>query len=102
EADQLCDTISVIDVGQIIAEGTADELKTMVGGDVLALDVSARAFVDKAVTALAQAFDVPESDVAVDHELGTVSVPVTSGSDALVAAVRALDAPSAPVDATAA
>ena len=98
EADQLCDTISVIDVGQIIAEGTADELKTMVGGDVLALDVSDRAFVDKAVTALAQTFGVPESDVAVDHELGSVSVPVTTGSDALVAAVRALDAQSVPID----
>ena len=63
EADQLCDRISVIDVGQIIVEGTADELKTMVGGDVLDLDVSDRAYVDQAVTALAQTFAIAESDV---------------------------------------
>ena len=97
EADQLCDTISVIDVGQIIAEGTADELKKMVGGDVLALTVSDRAFVDKAITTLAQTFGVPESDVAVDREFGNVSVPVTTGADALVPAVRALDAQAVPI-----
>src|SRR5260370_338766 len=32
EADHLCDTISVIDAGRIIAKGTATELKRLVGG----------------------------------------------------------------------
>jgi ABC-2 type transport system ATP-binding protein len=97
EADQLCERISVIDIGQIIAEGTADELKTMVGGDVLELTVADRAFVDKAVGTLARTFGLPETDVTVDRELGVVSAPVTTGADALVPAVRALDAELVPI-----
>jgi ABC-2 type transport system ATP-binding protein len=97
EADQLCETISVIDIGQIIAEGTADELKTMVGGDVLELTVADRAFVDKAVGALARTFGLPETDVTVDRDLGIVAAPVTTGADALVPAVRALDAEEVPI-----
>ena len=32
EADQLADSISVIDEGSVIAQGTADELKASIGG----------------------------------------------------------------------
>src|SRR4249920_3560507 len=39
EADKLADAIAVIDHGRVIAEGTADELKSQVGGDVLELEV---------------------------------------------------------------
>lgn len=35
EADELADRLAVLDQGKIIAEGTADELKEQVGGDVL-------------------------------------------------------------------
>ncbi|MCO5993571.1 ATP-binding cassette domain-containing protein [Actinoallomurus rhizosphaericola] len=35
EADQLADEIAVIDRGQVIANGTPDQLKTQVGGQVL-------------------------------------------------------------------
>src|SRR5262249_44261080 len=38
EADQLADRISVIDGGRVIAEGTADELKSQVGGDRLDIE----------------------------------------------------------------
>ena len=35
EADALCDRISIIDHGQIVAEGTPDELKREISGDVV-------------------------------------------------------------------
>jgi ABC-2 type transport system ATP-binding protein len=92
EADQLADTISVIDAGTIIAEGTADELKTKVGGDVLDLRVADRDATARAAIALARAFDVSEGELTVDRNLGSVVVPVAAGSAALVEAVRALDA----------
>ena len=43
EADQLADRIAVIDVGSVIAEGTSDELKDQIGGEVLELHVIDRA-----------------------------------------------------------
>ena len=42
EADQLADRIAVIDLGTVIAEGTSDELKDRIGGEVLELHVPDR------------------------------------------------------------
>ena len=53
EADHLAERISVIDGGGIIAEGTADQLKDKVGGDVLDLRVADRGAVGVAASALA-------------------------------------------------
>jgi len=92
EADHLADRISVIDVGQIIAEGTADELKERVGGDVVHLTLHDRRATAKAAEALARAFGAAPGDLVVDDDLGTVQVPVAKGAAALVEAVRALDA----------
>ncbi|QAY70697.1 ATP-binding cassette domain-containing protein [Xylanimonas protaetiae] len=47
EADQLADRIAVIDRGQVVAEGTADDLKRSVGHQALQLAVS-RADADRA------------------------------------------------------
>ncbi len=40
EADALCDRIAIIDYGKIVAEGTPEELKRAVAGDVLTLTVA--------------------------------------------------------------
>lgn len=40
EADQLCDRVAIIDYGKIVAEGTPQELKRAVAGDVVTLSVA--------------------------------------------------------------
>lgn len=41
EADTLCDRISIIDRGLIVAEGTPSDLKREISGDVVAVDLAA-------------------------------------------------------------
>jgi ABC-2 type transport system ATP-binding protein len=40
EADFLCDQVSIIDHGRIITSGTPEELKAVLGGDLITLEVS--------------------------------------------------------------
>jgi ABC-2 type transport system ATP-binding protein len=39
EADALCDRLAIIDHGRIVAEGTSDQLKQAVAGDVVTIGV---------------------------------------------------------------
>jgi ABC-2 type transport system ATP-binding protein len=90
EADELADEIVVIDHGLVIAAGTAEELKSRVGGDVLEFTVPDRGSIGEAATAIAA---IGEGEPHADKETGMVTVGVGGrGSDALVDAVRSLDA----------
>ncbi|HEY3752573.1 MAG TPA: ATP-binding cassette domain-containing protein [Pseudonocardiaceae bacterium] len=40
EADALCDRLAIIDNGEIVAEGTPDDLKREIAGDVVTVDVN--------------------------------------------------------------
>jgi len=92
EADELADEIVVIDHGQVIAAGTAEDLKGRVGGDVVEFTVPDRSRIGDAVAAVIK---IGESEPLADAETGMVSIRVGSrGSDALVETVRALDAAS--------
>jgi ABC-2 type transport system ATP-binding protein len=88
EADELADEIVVIDHGQVIAAGTAEDLKGRSGGDVVEFAVPDRSRIGDAVAAVA-GLGEPHAD----PETGVVSIGVGSGgSDALIEVVRALDA----------
>ncbi len=89
EADRLADAIAVIDDGRIIAEGTADELKTRVGGEFLSLRVSDRTRVAEAAGLV---LGLGPGGGQVDNNTGEVTVPVgADGPGVLTEAVRRLD-----------
>ena len=94
EADALCDRISIIDAGLIVAEGTPSDLKREISGDVVIVDlaVPGTAGAPEPATMLEAAKILTEqpcvhSCETIDH---TLRLYVDSGATAIPQIMRAL------------
>ncbi|HEY8338576.1 MAG TPA: ABC transporter ATP-binding protein [Egibacteraceae bacterium] len=87
EADALCDRILVIDDGRIVAEGTPDELKRRVAGDVVTLELRRPEDVERARAAVGS--DPQIRDVLTEQT--TLRLTVEHGERSVLPLVRQLD-----------
>ena len=92
EADQLADTIAMLDHGRIVAEGTTDQLKSSLGGELVRLHFADSSGYRRALGSVAA--------IRADERLCSVEV-ATDGSAAsvheLLGALSAVGAPAARV-----
>jgi ABC-2 type transport system ATP-binding protein len=92
EADALCDRISIMDYGEIVASGTPAELKREISGDVVQVGLPL-----SSVAAAAELLD----GVGIVNKLETqddgVRLYVDEGATAIPLILRALDAASVPL-----
>jgi ABC-2 type transport system ATP-binding protein len=95
EAERLAHTIVVIDVGRVIADGTAEQLKERLGGDTLEARVSDPTDLDRAVTLLASLGD---GQPRTDPDQRRLSLPTKGGTALLIAAGRRFQEEGIPLD----
>ena len=90
EADQLADEITVIDLGKVIAQGTADELKHQAGSEFIEITVRDAEDTHRAAAVLEKFAENNECDI--DQDNNVASIMVTDGAPLMVQIVRSLDA----------
>ncbi len=95
EADELADTIAVVDHGRIIARGTADELKADVGGERIEVVVRERSAIEAARAILRRESG---DDTTLDEHTRKLTVPANGGAQRLVQVVRDFDEAGIAID----
>ena len=89
EADQLCDEIAILDAGEIVQQGTPDQLKSTVSADVIYVQVEGDE--DAQQRAVAALLPLPNvEDARWDFNEG-IAVYTRSGHATLPLVVRSLD-----------
>ncbi|MGK2965094.1 MAG: ATP-binding cassette domain-containing protein [Tepidiformaceae bacterium] len=94
EADELADSIAVVDHGKIIARGTSDELKASVGGERIEVVVRNRDDIARATELLTG----PQGAPSVDQDARRITAPSSNGVERLVEVVRQMDGASIAID----
>jgi ABC-2 type transport system ATP-binding protein len=92
EADALSDRIIVIDNGEIVAEGTADELKERTGGSYCEIVPRDLHDIPAVVAALGPLLPEKNRAAALASESERIAMPAPKGPNTLVEALAALNA----------
>jgi ABC-2 type transport system ATP-binding protein len=95
EADELANTIAVVDHGRIIARGTSDQLKSQVGGERIEVVVHDRTAIPRAVELLARDAG---SECSLDEHTRRLTVPARGGAQTLIQIVRDFDEAGIAID----
>lgn len=87
EADELADQIAVMNYGKIISEGTSDQLKSRLGGDVVEVEIAKASDRDKALLVIRSHSRRPAT---VSEDNVTIKIPVAEGATSLLGIVQDL------------
>lgn len=88
EADHLCDRLAIIDDGLIVAEGTPDQLKQQIIGDVLTLRLEQPDARREAALELLRAYPTVRS---IQEQEESLQLYVEQGEESLVKILRVLE-----------